>query len=98
MWRRPAAHDALRGGTCTAYSQRKMVVAEGMGRASRSATRDASSVVAVARRLAVVLHRMWVDGNEFRWSKKDSTRFRRLPEAAAKNAGKPPSRRKRVLL
>jgi hypothetical protein len=31
------------------------------------------AIVAVARRLAVVLHRMWVDGSEFRWSKKDST-------------------------
>jgi len=31
----------------------------------------------------VVLHRMWVDGSEFAWSKKDSTRFLRLPEAAA---------------
>jgi transposase len=31
------------------------------------------AIVAVARRLAVVLHRMWVDGTEFRWSKKDST-------------------------
>ena len=30
------------------------------------------AIVAVARRLAVVLHRMWVDGSEFRWSK-DST-------------------------
>ena len=27
------------------------------------------AVVAVARRLAVVLHRMWVDGSEFRWRK-----------------------------
>ena len=27
------------------------------------------ATVAVARRLAVVLHRMWVDGSEFRWSK-----------------------------
>jgi transposase len=26
------------------------------------------AIVAVARRLAVVLHRMWVDGTEFRWS------------------------------
>jgi transposase len=43
MWRRPAAHDALRGGTCAAYSRRKMVVAEGVGHASRSATRNASS-------------------------------------------------------
>ena len=28
------------------------------------------AIVAVARRLAVVLHRMWVDGTEFRWSNK----------------------------
>jgi transposase len=26
------------------------------------------AIVAVARRLAVVLHRMWVDGTDFRWS------------------------------
>ena len=31
------------------------------------------AVVAVARRLAVVLHRMWVDGSEFRWSKHSVT-------------------------
>ena len=37
MWRRPAAHDALRGRTLTAYPQQEMVVAEGVGRASRSA-------------------------------------------------------------
>ncbi len=24
--------------------------------------------VAVARKLAVILHRMWADGSEFRWS------------------------------
>jgi hypothetical protein len=30
------------------------------------------AIVAVARRLAVVLHRMWVYGSEFRW-RKDST-------------------------
>lgn len=27
------------------------------------------AVVAVARRMAVVMHRMWVDGTEFRWTK-----------------------------
>ena len=42
----------------------------GMRVAQRRGIRRA--VVAVARRLAVVLHRMWVDGSEFRWSK-DST-------------------------
>jgi transposase len=25
--------------------------------------------VAVARKLAVILHRMWIDGTEFNWSK-----------------------------
>jgi hypothetical protein len=49
-----------------------MVVVEGMGHARRSAARDASSDRR-GRRLAVVLHRMWVDGSEFRW-RKDSTR------------------------
>jgi transposase len=27
------------------------------------------AIGAVARRLAAVLHRMWIDGSEFRWSK-----------------------------
>jgi hypothetical protein len=26
------------------------------------------AIVAVARRLAVIMHRMWVDGTEFRWA------------------------------
>jgi transposase len=28
------------------------------------------AIVALARRLAVIMHRIWVDGTEFRWSKK----------------------------
>lgn len=27
--------------------------------------------VAVARRLAVIMHRMWVDGTEFQWTRND---------------------------
>jgi transposase len=27
--------------------------------------------VAVARKLAVILHRMWIDGTEFNWSKEE---------------------------
>jgi len=27
----------------------------------------AKALVAAARRLAVILHRMWIDGTEFRW-------------------------------
>jgi len=30
----------------------------------------AKAKVAVARKLAVILHRMWIDGTEFNWSKK----------------------------
>jgi transposase len=29
--------------------------------------------VAVARKLAVILHRMWVDGTKFNWSTKKAT-------------------------
>jgi transposase len=31
------------------------------------------AIVALARRLAVILHRMWIDGTDFRWSKSATT-------------------------
>jgi hypothetical protein len=31
------------------------------------------AVVAVARKLAVVMHRMWLDGTEFRWTRADGS-------------------------
>ncbi len=31
------------------------------------------AIVALARRLAVILHRMWVDGTDFRWSNATTT-------------------------
>ena len=43
----------------------------GMRVAKRSSLRKAK--VAVARKLAVILHRMWVDGTEFNWSSKEVT-------------------------
>ena len=39
----------------------------GVRLAKRSGLRKAK--VAVARKLAVILHRMWIEGTEFRWSK-----------------------------
>ena len=46
-----------------------MVRREGLGAklAKRNGFRKAK--VAVSRKLAVILHRMWVDGTEFSWSK-----------------------------
>ena len=48
-----------------------MVSAEGLGPrlTKRNGLRKAK--VAVARKLAVILHRMWVDGTEFNWSRKE---------------------------
>ena len=43
----------------------------GMRIAKRSGIRKAK--VAVARKLAVILHRMWIDGTEFQWSTKEAT-------------------------
>ena len=30
------------------------------------------AIVALARRLAVIVHRIWVDGTEFRWARDSS--------------------------
>ena len=43
----------------------------GMRVAKRSSLSKAK--VAVARKLAVILHRMWIDGTEFNWSSKEAT-------------------------
>ena len=48
-----------------------MVGTEGWGTrlTKRNGLRKAK--VAVARKLAVILHRMWIDGTEFNWSNKE---------------------------
>jgi transposase len=51
----------------TRTSRWSALKAWGMGIAERAGMRRAK--VAVARKLAVVLHRMWRDGTEFRWSR-----------------------------
>jgi hypothetical protein len=38
--------------------------------AKRTGLRKAK--VAVARQLAVILHRMWIEGTEFKWSSKEA--------------------------
>ena len=46
--------------------------AGGIRLAKRSGLRKAK--VAVARKLAVILHRMWIDGTEFKWSSKETAK------------------------
>jgi len=63
------ADGALRSRSERADAHGKVVVAEGLGHEDRQAPRSEEAIVALARRLAVVMHRIWVDGTEFRWSR-----------------------------
>ena len=53
----------------------------GVGLAKRRGHKRA--IVAVARKLALVLHRMWIDGTEFRWTRADGSHGGNTPAAAA---------------
>jgi transposase len=44
----------------------------GVGHERRHAGGMARACVAVAHKLAVILHRTWADGSEFRWGKQDA--------------------------
>ncbi len=46
-----------------------MARAAGLGQQVAKRRGMARARVAVARKLAVILHRMWVDKSEFRWGK-----------------------------
>jgi transposase len=53
----------------TRVAKWSVLKAWGMWVAKRSGLRKAK--VAVARKLAVILHRMWIEGTEFKWSSKE---------------------------
>jgi len=53
----------------TRVAKWSMLKAWGIRLAKRSGLRKAK--VAVARKLAVILHRMWIEGTEFKWSSKE---------------------------
>ncbi len=44
----------------------EVVLAQGLGHEDRQARGMKKAIVALARRLAVIMHRIWVDGTEFR--------------------------------
>jgi hypothetical protein len=44
------------------------------------------AIVALARRLAVIMHRIWVDGTEFRWTKGGRRSVRAVPPGYWKGA------------
>jgi hypothetical protein len=58
----------------TRVSKWSALKAWGMKLAKRNGLRKAK--VAVARKLAVILHRMWIEETEFNWSKKQAVAYR----------------------
>ena len=46
-----------------------MVRPQGLGHAPGARIGSKKARVALARKLAVLMHRVWMDGTEFRWSK-----------------------------
>ena len=66
-------HDSqlsFRSGRCTADPRAEMVCTEGLGDEARQPNGLRKAKVAVARKFAVILHRMCIDGTEFNWSTK----------------------------
>jgi hypothetical protein len=57
----------------------------GIRLAKRSGLRKAK--VAVARKLAVILHRMWIDGTEFKWSKEAADQPHKGQRSSRRPAG-----------
>jgi transposase len=72
VWRRHAPQLSFRSGRVllTRVPKWSVLKAWGMRLAKRNGLSKAK--VAVARKLAVILHRMWIDGTEFNWSKKQA--------------------------
>jgi hypothetical protein len=63
------AGDASRGSSDLAGAHGEVVLGEGLGHEDRQAPRVKKAIVALARRLAVIMHRISVDGTEFQWSR-----------------------------
>jgi hypothetical protein len=50
----------------------EMVVAQGLGDADRQAPRDEKGDRGAGAPLAVIMHRIWVDGTEFHWTREQA--------------------------
>ena len=55
-----------------------MVVAQSLGCTHLAAQGSQEAIIALARKITVILHRMWIEGTEFDWGVK--------PEAATPSA------------
>src|SRR5580692_12541620 len=72
MRRQDAANLPLRGRQCAAHPHRKVVGAQSLGHQACEAKRTAQSQGRRGSKLAVILHRMWIERTEFKWSSKEA--------------------------
>jgi transposase len=69
-WYRPVHAKSASAQEVRALLTARKLIAWAMAVAKRRGTKKAR--VALARKLAVILHRMWVDGTSFRWSNEET--------------------------
>jgi transposase len=67
--RRDDAGDALRSRPHHAGTLNEMVMAQGLAMQIARRRGLKKAIVALTRRLAVIMHRIWADGTEFRWTR-----------------------------
>jgi transposase len=70
VWGRHDVIASLRSRAGHDDPRAEMVIAEGVGDERRQASGLKKAIVALARRLAVIMHRIWADGSVFRWTNK----------------------------
>jgi transposase len=69
MWRRDDADNAEAAQIVLMHSARWSWLKAWAMKIARQRGRK-KAIVALARRLAVIMHRIWVDGTEFKWTRK----------------------------
>ena len=73
LWRCHDANDALRSGAVHDAFQKKWSWLKAWGMRVARRRGMSRAIVAFARRLAVIMHRIWVDGTEFCWTREQAT-------------------------
>jgi hypothetical protein len=66
------AGDALRSGSEHSDAFEEMVLTQGLGDADRQTPRDEKGDRVAGAPTGVIMHRIWVDGTEFRWTREQA--------------------------
>jgi len=64
---------ALHGRACVNDAHGGLVITKGLGLRLAKTRGHRRAVIAVARKLAVILHKMWINDADFRWGSVEAT-------------------------